>query len=82
MSDSQRRPANMPTVLRRLLGRQGPELTCEQCFELLDEYVELGHAGMAAEELIPKMSAHLEGCAACSEEHDSLLELLQSDRRA
>ena len=28
-------------LIRRLLGPDGPEVSCEQCFELLDRYVEL-----------------------------------------
>ena len=28
-------------ILTRLLGPSGPEVSCEQCFELLDEYVDL-----------------------------------------
>jgi mono/diheme cytochrome c family protein len=70
-------------VLRRLLGPAGPELTCEQCFELLDQYVELelAAAGASADEQVPGMRAHLEGCAACHEEHDSLLALVKSDTR-
>jgi hypothetical protein len=67
-------------VLRRLLGAAGPELTCEQCFEELDRYVELEVGGEAADELVPGMRAHLDGCAACSEEHDSLRALLESER--
>jgi hypothetical protein len=67
-------------VLRRLLGAAGPELTCEQCFEELDRYVELEIGGEAADELVPGMRAHLDGCAACSEEHDSLRALLESER--
>jgi hypothetical protein len=68
------------SVLRRLLGPPGPELTCDQCFELLDEYVELELAGAPAQDAVPGMRAHLEGCAACSEEHDSLLALVKSER--
>ena len=60
----------------------GPELTCDQCFELLDEYVERELAGAEAHEHIPGMRAHLEGCSACHEEHDSLLALLAADHRA
>jgi hypothetical protein len=68
-------------LLRRLLGAAGPELTCEQCFEELDRYVELEVAGASADELVPGMRAHLEGCAACSEEHLSLRALVERDRR-
>lgn len=68
------------TVLQRLLGPHGPELTCDECFERLDEYVELELARATADPAVPGMRAHLEGCAACREEHDSLLVLLQADR--
>lgn len=68
-------------MLRRLLGPAGPELTCEQCFELLDEYVEHELAGTAADEQVPGMRSHLAGCSACHEEHDSLLALLVANRR-
>ncbi len=65
-------------LIRALLGPAGPELTCEQCFEELDRYVELELAGADAERAVPGMSAHLEGCPACREEHESLLALADS----
>jgi hypothetical protein len=55
-----------------LLGPAGPEIGCEACFDLLDEYVELELAGRDADREVPGMRAHLEGCPACREEHDSL----------
>jgi hypothetical protein len=63
-------------VIADLLGPQGPELTCEQCFDLLDVYVELGLAGERADQRTQGMQAHLRGCPACAEEHDSLRELI------
>jgi hypothetical protein len=66
-------------VLARLVGPPGPELTCEQCFDHLDRYVELELAGSDADAAIPGMSAHLEGCPACAEDRDSLRELLLSE---
>jgi hypothetical protein len=66
-------------VIGGLLGPRGPELTCEECFEELDRFVELELAGRDAEEAIPGMRAHLAGCPACREEHDSLLALAERD---
>jgi hypothetical protein len=63
-------------LIGRLLGPAGPELTCERCFEELDRYVELEHAGADADAAIPGMRAHLEGCSACAEDHESLRALL------
>jgi predicted anti-sigma-YlaC factor YlaD len=58
--------------LRRLLGPEGPEIGCEECFEQLDEYVDADLAGRDADRAVPGMRAHLEGCPACREEYDSL----------
>jgi hypothetical protein len=70
----------MSDVLGRLLGPDGPELTCEECFEEVDRYVELELGGRDADAAIPGMRAHLTGCAACREEHESLAALVQSER--
>ena len=65
--------------LRRVLGPSGPELTCEACFEQLDRHVELTLAGADADAAVPGMSAHLEGCPACKDDHESLLALVAAD---
>jgi hypothetical protein len=65
--------------LRRVLGPAGPELTCEQCLEQLDRHVELTLAGADADAAVPGMRAHLEGCPACKEDHESLLALVAAD---
>ena len=65
--------------LRRVLGPAGPELTCEECFEQLDRHVELTLAGADADAAVPGMRAHLEGCPACKEDHESLLALVAAD---
>jgi hypothetical protein len=66
-------------LLRRALGPADPELTCEECFEELDRYVELQRRGGDADAAVPGMRAHLQGCPACDEDHRSLLALLDSD---
>jgi hypothetical protein len=59
-------------LLGALLGPDGPELTCEECFEQLDRYVELELADAAADAAVPGMRAHLEGCPACRDDHQGL----------
>lgn len=71
-------PQRLDSPLRRVLGPAGPELSCEECFEHLDRYVELELAGADADEAIPGMDAHLEGCRACREEHESLRALVEA----
>jgi hypothetical protein len=67
-------------LLGRLLGPAGPELTCEQCFDQLDRYVELELTGARADEQVPGMRAHLQGCPACDEDHQSLLAFVSGER--
>jgi hypothetical protein len=65
--------------LRKLLGPGEPELTCEECFEQLDVYVERELAAADGEAAAPGMSAHLRGCPACHEDYESLLALVKSE---
>ena len=67
---------NRDELLGRALGPGAPELTCEQCFEQLDRYVELKAAGAPADERVPGMRTHLEGCPACAEDFRSLRDLV------
>jgi hypothetical protein len=73
---SERDPQRRDDLLAGLLGPSGPELTCEQCFEQLDRYVEIDLTGGDADGAVPGMRAHLEGCPACREDRDSLAALL------
>lgn len=68
-------PPALTGILARVLGPVGPEVTCERCFELLDEYVDLHLAGADADARVPGMRAHLQGCPACHEDYESLREL-------
>ena len=70
---------NDPDLVARLLGPEGPEVSCEECFERLDEYVDAELAGRDPESAVPGMAAHLAGCPACREDHESLRELVSGE---
>jgi hypothetical protein len=67
--------------LERLLGPASPEIGCDECFDRLDEFVELELDGLDADAAVPGLRAHLEGCPACREEHEALFALAADDRR-
>ena len=66
--------------LGRLLGPAGPEVGCDVCFDELDRFVELEGAGHDADAAIPGLRAHLDGCPACREEHESLYALVSGEQ--
>ena len=67
-------------ALSRLLGPAGPEVGCDACFDELDRFVELEIAGKDADAAIPGLRAHLDGCPACREEHESLYALVSGEQ--
>ena len=66
-------------ALRRLLGPREPEIGCDECFDRIDEYVELELTGGDPDAAVPGLRAHLAGCPACREEHDSLRALVAGE---
>ena len=72
----------LPTdALRRLTTDPGPWLSCDDCFRLVDRYVDalLGGAPEPIDAELAAMPAHLSGCSACSEEATTLLLLAAGD---
>ena len=69
-------------LIRRLVGPGDPEISCQECFEQLDRYVELELRGADAEAAVPGMRAHLDGCPACDADRASLVALLRTDDAA
>jgi len=71
---------DLKQALGRLLGPAGTEVGCDECFDQLDGYVELEVAGADANAAFPGLRAHLEGCPACREEHESLRALVSGEQ--
>jgi hypothetical protein len=55
---------------------------CDECFERLDELVELELAGVDIAERLAELRAHLDGCRDCREDYESLKALLLADAEA
>ena len=70
--------ADRRKLISALLGPGEPELSCDDCFEQLDRYVDLELAGADAARAIPGMRAHLIGCPACGDDHESLLQFVRA----
>ena len=68
-------------ALRRLTTDPGPWLSCDDCFRLVDRYVDalLHGEPEPTDAELAAMPAHLAGCSACSEEATTLLLLAADD---
>jgi hypothetical protein len=66
-------------AIDRLLGPAEAEVSCDECFARLDAYVDREVLAGDAPQLMPALAAHLRGCPACAEDHDSLRALVLED---
>ena len=75
MSTSSPPPGRLTaTDLDALLLDTTPWLSCEDCFEQMDTYVEAVVRDSSHEDRA--MAAHLRGCPACAEEAATLIDLV------
>ena len=73
----------LPTdALHLLTTDPGPWLSCDDCFRLVDRYVEalLSDATEPTSADLAAMPAHLSGCSACAEEAATLLLLAATEQ--
>jgi hypothetical protein len=65
------------SAVAALLVDTEPYLSCDDCFERIDQYVERRVADTSHQD--PEMDTHLAGCGVCAEEARALEELLRQD---
>ena len=75
---TRRHPIDGP-LLHRLTADPGPWLSCDDCFRLLDQFVDAMVAGGRESLNMPAMRNHLANCRACREEAITLLALAAED---
>jgi hypothetical protein len=66
-------PNALKTLVRLALYTQPVELTCDECLELIDQFIELELAGKNAAEALPLVEEHLRRCTYCRLEYEALL---------
>lgn len=70
-----RSPSLAPQTIARLLLSTVPWLSCDECFERVDRYAE---AQVSAQHSTDRhLAVHLLGCPSCSEEAESLIDLIR-----
>jgi hypothetical protein len=71
-----------PTVLkemaRGIAAARPDEISCRECFEQVDQFVEMTLAGRNAAQALPLVEDHLGRCKDCREEFEALLTALRA----
>lgn len=63
----------MYKLVRAIASVRDQEIGCDDCFEKVDQFVELELAGKKPGEALPLVKDHLDRCQNCHEEYKALL---------
>ena len=65
-------------MVRTISMTKPDEIGCDECFDQVDQFVEMKLQGKDAAEAMPLLQDHLERCGGCREEFEALLDALQA----
>ena len=68
----------LKNMLRAVIGTKDEEIGCDDCYEKLDNFIEMKLAGKSPEQALPLVQDHLQRCKDCRQEYEALLEALQN----
>jgi hypothetical protein len=71
-------PQFIKRMARAIAMVQPEEITCGECFEHVDKFVEMELAGKNASEAMPLVKNHLEICPYCKEEYEALYKAVKA----
>lgn len=67
-------------IVEYILSVDEEDLSCEECFDLLDSYIDVELTGEDAAAQFPEVAQHLSRCPACWREYQDLYQLLRDSR--
>ena len=77
-SDSALEPGAIKRMARGIMTTRDDEIGCAECFEQVDQFVEMKLAGKNAAEALPLVQDHLDRCGDCQEEFEALMTALKA----
>ena len=64
-------------LLQSALETEEYEITCMECFNLLDQYADLILDGADPSQILPAVRQHLKNCPTCTHEFETLMLMIQ-----
>ena len=65
------------TLLKSALETEEYEISCEECFDVLDLYTDLILEGTDPDEIMPLVAQHLKQCNCCINELEAMMVMIQ-----
>jgi hypothetical protein len=68
----------LASMMKAIFDVEEEEITCDECFEEVDRYVDMLRAGQDAASVLPHVKHHLDHCQCCHEELQALITILEA----
>jgi len=66
--------------LQNINNTQDEEISCSECFDAVSHFVDVELSGQDAAAKMPQLKQHLDQCAACHEEYETLRDLARLEK--
>jgi hypothetical protein len=78
VDDAEEKPRCFTGLMKKIFTTQEDEITCDDCFDHIDQYVDLLQAGEDPAKVLPQVKQHLEMCQCCETEFKALITILEA----
>lgn len=65
--------------MKMIFSTEEEDITCAECFDHIDEYVDLLRSGQEPGAVLPQVKSHLDQCTCCEHEFNALITILETD---
>lgn len=62
-----------------IFSTEEEDITCDECYEHIDQYVDMLRAGEDAATVLPQVKIHLEQCRCCEAELRAFIAILEAE---
>ena len=66
-------------VVKMIFSTKSDDISCDECFNHIDEYVDMLRAGQDPSDVLPQVKGHLEQCQCCEMEFRALITILEAE---
>jgi hypothetical protein len=65
-------------LMRTIYTAKDEDITCDECYDHIDQYIDMLRSGHDAETVLPQVKAHLEQCRCCEMEFQAFISILEA----
>lgn len=78
MTDTEADTNRFANIMKMIFSVSDKEITCDECYDHIDQYVDMLREGQDPAAVLPQVKYHLSYCKCCVEEFEALITILEA----